>query len=970
MDAHAEGTELGRYRLGRLIGSGGMGEVYLARDASLRRDVAIKFVNATAGSSDVVTRRLLQEAQAVAALDHPGICPVHDVGTDSTGRPYMVMQYVPGETLAARLARGPLPVADTLRICGEMADALAAAHRRGIIHRDLKPQNVMLTPEGQTKLLDFGIAKVLPTADGMATDTTVTSLTQPHAVVGTPAYMSPEQIQQQALDGRSDLFSLGSILFECLTGRRAFEGKQSLDVLGQVLHVQPPAPSTVRRDLDERHDELCRRLLAKDPAERFQTAEEVVGALRALDPESSRNVRPRSDGLKLIRAPWTPIVVVTVIAIAVAAGVWRWTRPGLPTPTADAARYYQLGTDALREGAFHSAAAALNEAVSLFPKYALAYARLAEAHAEMDDERAATQDLVRVSDQVPDTSRLPRDERLRLDAIRALVLADPDAAVRAYRELTTHRPSDAGVWVDLARAQAAAAQLSDARTSAQRAITIDPRYAAAHLRLGIIESFQARKDQALTAFAEAERLYRAASNKEGEAEVLLRRGMLQNNTGDLAGARASLERARDIAQTLESPFHVMQVELQLGSVMASEGHSSEAEQLVTNAVSKARELGLETVAADGLIDLAGTLLSPARLPEAEAPLRTALELAAKRGAHRTSARAATQLAWVQSSRGKPADALKTLQPALEFFKQHKYRHLELTALGIAAGAYQDLDNIPKARELANELVKVAEATGDESRLAGAVNNLAAQATVLGSLPEALALRERAEAIHRRLGDTLLLPYDLTNRAELLIKLGRFDEASRAMAEVDAGTAKKIDSYMSRVRRIAYLRALAATLNNQLVQASSLIASVPKSATPNPTSTLVSALDGYVHARLGQRVELSDQPTERNDPATGRERDYWMAAMALARKDAGSAMAVAASAIERAKKIGNDELTWRTAAVGTAAARAAGDREQERAFKTFAVESRARLRTSWGTQAGRYEQRPDLIELRKASGLED
>jgi serine/threonine protein kinase len=287
MEAHAEGTELGRYRLGRLIGSGGMGDVYLARDGSLRRDVAIKFVNATAGSSEVVTRRLLQEAQAVAALDHPGICPVHDVGTDAAGQPYMVMQYVPGETLAARLGRGQLAVADTLRMCSEIADALAAAHRRGIIHRDLKPQNVMLTPEGQTKLLDFGIAKVLPTSDGVATDTTVTSLTQPHAVVGTPAYMSPEQIQQQPLDGRSDLFSLGCLLFECLTGRRAFDGAHKLDVLGQVLHVQPAAPSSIRRGLDDRHDELCRRLLAKDPAERFQTAEEVVGALRALDPDLS-----------------------------------------------------------------------------------------------------------------------------------------------------------------------------------------------------------------------------------------------------------------------------------------------------------------------------------------------------------------------------------------------------------------------------------------------------------------------------------------------------------------------------------------------------------------------------------------------------------------------------------------------------------------------------------------------------------
>jgi tetratricopeptide (TPR) repeat protein len=973
MYSHAEGEELGRYRLGRLIGSGGMGEVYLARDATLRRDVAVKFVTTAGPASDVLTRRLLQEARAVAALDHPGICPVHDVGTDSAGRPYMVMQYVPGETLAARLTRGPLPVDDALRTCAQIADALAAAHRRGIIHRDLKPQNVMLTPTGQPKLLDFGIAKVLPTLESTSADTTTTNLTQGNSVLGTPAYMSPEQVQQQPLDGRSDLFSLGCIVFECLTGRRAFEGKHTIDVLGQVLHVQPKTPSTLRPGLNERHDELCRRLLAKDPAARFQSAEEVVGALRVLQPDiqpfEEEEPTPTSWG-GAVRRHWT-LTLAAVLALLIAAfSVWLWTRPRLPVPPPDAARYYQLGTDALREGAFHSAAAALSEAVRLFPSFALAYARLAEAHAEMDDDRAAAQDLVRVSDQVPDTSRLPQDERLRLEAIRALVLGDPDASVRAYRELTARRPRDAGAWIDLARAQEAAAQLSDARTSAQRAIEIDPRYAAAYLRLGIIESFQARKPEALAAFAEAERLYRAASNKEGEAEVLLRRGMLQNNRVDLAGARVSLERARDIAQTLENSFQVVQAELLLGSILTSEGHSREAEQLVASAVKQARESGLETVAADGLIDLAGTLMSPERLPEAESVLRTALELAERRGAHRTSARAATQLASVQSSLGKSAEALETLQPALGFFKQHKYRNLELTALTIATRAYQDLDDIPRARELANESVKEAEATGDDSLLALALNNLAAQAAVLGSLPEALTLRERAEAIHRRLGDTLLLPYDLTNRAELLIKLGRFDEASQAINEVDAGAAKKIDSYVSRVRRIAYLRALSATFNNQIAQANSLVAAIPKGTSPNPTSVMTAALDSYIQARQDRPVEISEAATSPTEAATRRERAYWIAATALARKEMQVAVATVSVTLADAKKIGNDELAWRTAAIGAAAARALGDRERERALRLVAIESRARLRTSWGTPASRYERRPDLVELRRASELED
>ena len=210
---------------------------------------------------------------------------------------------------------------------------------------------------------------------------------------------SPEQIQQQPLDGRSDLFSLGSILFECLTGRRAFVGAQNLDVLGQVLHVQPPAPSTVRRELDDRHDELCRRLLAKDPAERFQSAEEVVGALRTLQPDLPA-VTPATGSATLlaaVRAQWKRLIVAALVVAAVATGIWRVTRSTLPAAPPEAAKYYRLGTEALREGTYQSASAALSEAVRLFPDYALAHARLAEAHAEMDDGLAASQDLVRVA---------------------------------------------------------------------------------------------------------------------------------------------------------------------------------------------------------------------------------------------------------------------------------------------------------------------------------------------------------------------------------------------------------------------------------------------------------------------------------------------------------------------------------------------------------------------------------------------
>jgi tetratricopeptide (TPR) repeat protein len=517
-----------------------------------------------------------------------------------------------------------------------------------------------------------------------------------------------------------------------------------------------------------------------------------------------------------------------------------------------------------------------------------------------------------------------------------------------------------------------AAQLNDARTSAQRAVAIDRQYAAAQLRLGVIEGFLGHKEPALAAFAEAQRLYRASSNKEGEAEVLIRRGQFLSIGGDFVQARESLERARETARAIENRSQVVRAEMLLGNVLAfSESRGSEAQELVTSAVAEAREAGLETIAADGLIDLAGALMSRQRAAEAEEPLKTALELAQKRQAYRTLARARTQLASVQSLRGKSAEALKTLEPVFVFLKDHKYRNLELTALSIAARAYQDLDDIPKARDIASRGLKEAEATGDESRLSLALNNLASQASVLGSLPEALALRERAEAIHRRQGNTLLLPFDLTNRAELLIRLGRFDEASTALTEVDAGAEKKLDAYVSRRQRVVFLRTLSEILSNRLTQAANVLKTMPKDPPDSPAAALAPALASYIQAKQRQTLRLvPESAAPKTEPAVLRERQYWTAAAALARGDSQGALAAALAGVQQASKIGNDELTWRIAAVGSIAAARARDAQQARTLKAVAVDARKRLRAAWGTNAGRYESRPDLIELRKASELED
>src|SRR3954469_18737272 len=215
-----------------------MGEVYRARDTRLGRDVAIKVLPAHLSTDLNLKARFEREAKAISALNHPNICTLHDVGSQD-GTSYLVMEFIEGQSLAERLQKGPLPTDQVLKIGREIADALDKAHRHGIIHRDLKPGNIMLTKSG-AKLLDFGLARAATPAASLATLTEVTSpqhspITQEGTIVGTFQYMSPEQVEGKEIDGRSDIFSLGAVLYEMLTGQRAFPGKSQLSVASAIL---------------------------------------------------------------------------------------------------------------------------------------------------------------------------------------------------------------------------------------------------------------------------------------------------------------------------------------------------------------------------------------------------------------------------------------------------------------------------------------------------------------------------------------------------------------------------------------------------------------------------------------------------------------------------------------------------------------------------------------------------------------
>jgi len=292
------GARVGAYEIVTLIGAGGMGEVYRARDTRLDRTVAIKVLPAEMSSDPDRRERFDREARAISSLNHPHICILHDVGNQD-GASYLVMECREGETLASRLSKGPLPIDQVLRYAIEIADALDAAHAAGIIHRDLKPANIFVTKRGQTKVLDFGLAKLAQdnraaalTLDENAPTLNEVHLTNPGTALGTVAYMSPEQARGENLDAQSDLFSFGVVLYEMATGRPAFPGKTTAVIFNEILNKTPTPPARLNPEVPPKLDEIIDRCLEKDRELRYHTAADVRANLkrvqRDMDTERAR----------------------------------------------------------------------------------------------------------------------------------------------------------------------------------------------------------------------------------------------------------------------------------------------------------------------------------------------------------------------------------------------------------------------------------------------------------------------------------------------------------------------------------------------------------------------------------------------------------------------------------------------------------------------------------------------------------
>jgi len=768
------GRSFSHYRILDKLGEGGMGVVYLAEDTLLGRRIAIKFPNADPRFSD----RLLAEARTASSLNHPAIAAIHDCGIYE-GHPYVVMEFVEGENLSDRLKRGPLLPQRAVEIALQTAAALSEAHRHNIVHRDIKPSNIRLGPRGAVKVLDFGIAKNLVATHVSAAGAGASTETAEHTFAGTPRYMSPEQARADPVDARSDLFSLGAVLWECLTGQAAFAGRTQLDVLSRVLHDDLPPPSSLNAAVPPVLDAICSRALAKDPGQRYQSAEAFLRDLESAQPAPAPSAPPSAPPRRrraLILAAAGLLAALAVLAVL-------WLRRGRE-PDPQALRWYQEGANAIHDGTYFKAAKALERAVSLDSGFALAHARLAEASDQLDDATRAGEEMLKAVAPNAFRSRLSGLDDMVVEAIRRSLANDTAGAAALYRQLLQRAPESdkAAAWLDLGRACEKAGQPKEAFASYREAARRSPQYAAAFLHLGVLDRRAQRFADAEADFARAESLYQALSNTEGIVAVLYQRGVMANKRGDLQQAGALLDKALAMARAAGSPQQQIETLLQISNVEYQDGSTAAAAREAAEATELARRNGLQLLTAGALLDLGNTYFVRGDLPQAQNCFQQSLDYARKFHSARTEALALLSLGSLHIQQEDLARGVQEVEQALRFYDRGGDARERSMALLLLGRASCDQGEYAAALHAFQEQLDLANKTGDQAQLAVAREGVASVLDSQERYPEALAAYRQVYADSQARGDRLRAAYALANSAAVLGRLGRYREAREALAQ--------------------------------------------------------------------------------------------------------------------------------------------------------------------------------------------
>lgn len=811
--AIAAGTRLGPFEIIAPAGAGGMGEVYRARDTRLDRTVAIKVLPASVSSDQERRSRLQREAKLVASLQHPHICTLFDFGHQD-GADYLVMEYLEGETLSKRLERGSLPLGEVVNIGEEIADALDEAHRRGIVHRDIKPGNIMLTRSG-AKLLDFGLASLYLPAQASADATVDQTLTQPGVLLGTLPYIAPEQAEGKPADARSDIFSLGSVLYEMASGKRAFAGDSSARILASVLTAHPAPLENVPRPVAD----AIFKCLAKNPEERWQGAHDLKLRLQALR-ESTRHtplldLEPSS--------PWPRrgyIVAVAVMTAAVViAGAFlfrnlRHRTPNYAISSINSRRSVAvLGfknlsgrpdvnwvSTALSEMLRSELAA--GDKLRAIPGENVARMRV---DLNLPDSPSLAKDtLARIhqnlgSDLVVNGSYLDVDGQVRIDlnledASRGETVATltetgteqqlADLVDRAGSDLRQKCGVDSITPDQAARVKAAVPRNPDAtrlyaeglarlrvfdalgaRDELEKAVTADPNFAMAHSALAAAWASLGYDENAAR---EAKRAFDLSAQLGQEDRLAIEatyREMSHDNDAAVQIGRKLFELQPDN----------IEYGLRLARLQVNAGHPKDA----FTTLGALRRLPPPD-RDDPRIDLqeAAAAHALSDSPRALATATAAVEKGTQRGARLIVARGHFAQCKAQRELGQHEKAIEACHAAERAFTAVGDRANAAGALNAIANALSDQGDNAGAKKIYEQILATYREIGNDYGAAGALDNISNMLDVEAKFDEAQRLAEESLALYRKIGDKLGESEDLNNMGGRLVLMGKFPAAEK------------------------------------------------------------------------------------------------------------------------------------------------------------------------------------------------
>ena len=986
--------EISHYRIIERLGAGGMGEVFLAEDVRLDRKVAIKMLPARSIGNEQAKKRLFREAKAAATLDHPNICSIYEVGEEGDCA-FIAMQYIEGQTLSRIIKNNPLSPLEVVNIGIQACEALAEAHSRGVIHRDIKPQNVIITPRGQVKILDFGLAKIVRDVSALSTVETESRLTETGEVVGTVGYMSPEQLRDLPVDARSDLFSLGVLLYECATGKSAFVGSSKIQISLQVIEVDPPRPSEISGDIPIELDDIILKAIVKNVGSRYQSASAMLADLRRLEdalkssvlhtrpltpgPLSSRPRTAHELSSRVRRAPARLKLGLVLLPIVIL-GIWWAARPSIHRPPPDALKWYEHGTRAMREGAFYEASKQLEQSISIDDGFLLAHARLAQTYLELNNTDKAREEVLRALSLVRDQPGISSQDSAYVDAVAATVGQQFPKAIEHYQKLVDQATESekANAFLELGRAYERTENIDKAQEYYQKAIEKDSQSAAAYLRLAILYGSR-RQDlkSAEDAFNKAHYFYERMSNQEGRAEVFYQRGVLVANN-QLAEAQKHLQASLEISLNAKNEYQIVKTKLQLSALAYSQGDTQRATDLAKEAIERAHNSGIQYLAISGLINLGYALMYQGKLDEADKPLRQALEFAERDKSRNSEARANLALGALSRQKGNPAEAIKLVEKAMTFYKEAGYPRETSIAIIELANAHSDNGEDELATQTFEQLLE--SGLGDPAQLATAHQSIG---TLVGvgqeRYPQGLAHLDESYRINAQRGSKSYVAYNQMNRANLLWQLGRYKEATDALQEASAIANQPGQPDPS----LKTLLALVRLTHSQMALSEGRYSDAKRDGLQTLELGARQSKDidiygkysvGLAEAHSGalQQARLlcedaAARAKESSRPSLISTSQLALAEVLVLARDAKGALRAALEAQPLFERYGQQDSEWRALLMAARGSELAGDISGARTYASRAQNLCDGLREKWGGDADAYEgylRRPDIRNYRR------